>query len=226
MDISAYHKIKSELPDNCRLIAVSKTKPASDIAVLYEHGQRDFAENKVQELKEKYEKLPKDIKWHFIGHLQTNKIKYIAPFISLIHSIDSLSLLKEVDKMAKKSGRIIPCLLQFHIAQETTKFGFTWEEAEKMLASDEFSALKNVKIVGVMGMGTHTEDTEQTRKEFHQLRQYFLRLKDTRFARQPDFRELSMGMTDDYPIAVQEQSTMVRIGSAIFGNRIYPDKTK
>lgn len=221
MNIEKYDEIRASLPDNVRLIAVSKFKPAEDIALLYQHGQRAFGENHAQEMKAKHEVLPKDIEWHFIGHLQTNKIKYIAPYVALIHSIDSFSLLKEVNKYAMKNERTIPCLLQFHIADEETKFGFSWEECEEMLQSPEFQELKNVKIHGVMGMATFTDDQEQVRREFQHLHQIFEDLKIQFFSQNPDFKELSMGMTEDYPIAIAEGSTLIRIGSAIFGPRNY-----
>lgn len=221
MDIERYYQIKHDLPEQTRLIAVSKYKPAEDIQTLYNEGQRAFGENKAQEMKAKHEILPKDIQWHFIGHLQTNKIKYIAPFVTMIHSIDSAALLEEVNKYALKNNRIIPCLLQFHIADEETKFGFSWEECEEMLKNVSFYEWKNVHICGVMGMGTNTDDMEQVRREFRHLHEIFETLKQNYFANDPDFKELSMGMTDDYPIAIEEGSTFIRVGSAIFGARNY-----
>lgn len=221
MDIDAYYKIKNSLPEQVRLIAVSKFKPAEDIQTLYNEGQRAFGENKAQEMKAKHEVLPHDIEWHFIGHLQTNKIKYIAPYVFMIHSIDSESLLCEVNKYALKNDRVIPCLLQFHIAEEETKFGFDVDECSQMLNGSVFPTLKNVKICGVMGMGTFTEDMDQVRREFQHLRQIFETLKQTYFSQNEDFKEISMGMTDDYPIAIEEGSTFIRIGSAIFGARNY-----
>ena len=221
MNIEKYDEIRASLPAGVRLVAVSKFKPAEDISALYQHGQRVFGENHAQEMKAKHEVLPKDIEWHFIGHLQTNKVKYIAPYVSLIHSIDSIDLLKEVNKHAVKNNRVIPCLLQFHIADEETKFGFTFEECATMLNSAEFQELKNVKIHGVMGMATFTDDQEQVRGEFRHLHQIFQDLKSQYFAQNPDFKEISMGMSEDYPIAVEEGSTLVRIGSAIFGPRNY-----
>lgn len=218
-----YHSILTELPPHVQLIAISKTKPVEDIETLYRHGHRCFGENKAQELKEKYGQLPLDIEWHFIGHLQSNKIKYITPFVSLIHSIDSLKLLEEVNKHALKNHRIIPCLLQFHIAHEESKFGFELRECEEMLQSENFSRLKNVAIHGVMGMATFTENREQIRVEFRQLHLIFTQLKETFFKNSPDFKEISMGMTDDFAIAIEEGSTMVRIGSAIFGTRNYKE---
>ena len=221
MNIEKYDEIRASLPAGVRLVAVSKFKPAEDIHALYQHGQRLFGENHAQEMRDKHAQLPQDIEWHFIGHLQTNKIKYIAPYVSLIHSIDSFPLLKEVNKAAVKNGRVIPCLLQFHIADEETKFGFSLEECEEMLQSPDFQELGNVAIHGVMGMATFTDDHDQVRREFHHLHNIFDKLKTNYFAQNPDFKELSMGMTDDYPIAIEEGSTLIRIGSAIFGPRNY-----
>ncbi len=221
MNIEKYDEIRASLPAGVRLVAVSKFKPAEDISALYQHGQRVFGENHAQEMKAKHEILPQDIEWHFIGHLQTNKVKYIAPYVSMIHSIDSFDLLKEVNKHAAKHNRVIPCLLQFHIASEETKFGFSQAECEEMLQSADFQELKNVKIHGVMGMATFTDDQEQVHREFHHLHQIFDELKTHFFSQNPDFKELSMGMTEDYPIAIQEGSTLIRIGSAIFGPRNY-----
>lgn len=219
MNIQNYHSILSELPVQVTLIAVSKTKPVEDIQLLYQEGQRVFGENRAQELKSKYEVLPKDIEWHFIGHLQTNKIKYIAPFVSLIHSVDSFNLLQEINTSAKKVNRIIPCLLQFYIAQEETKFGFDRQECIEMLESEMFKSLRNIEIVGVMGMATFTDDQEQIRNEFKSLHDHFNFLKTNYFQDNFKFKEISMGMTDDYHIAILEGSTMIRIGSAIFGSR-------
>ena len=221
MNLQAYHNINDNLPEGVRLIAVSKTKPEEDIMTLYNEGQRIFGENKAQELKGKYEHLPKDIEWHLIGHLQTNKIKYIAPFVSMIHSIDSYELLKEVNKHAIKHERVLKCLLQFHIAQEETKFGFLLDECEAMLNDPGFADLQNVKICGVMGMASLTDNQEQIHREFHTLHEYFDLLKTKYFSINPDFKELSMGMSEDYPIAIEEGSTMIRVGSAIFGARNY-----
>jgi len=204
-----------------RLIAVSKTKPSSDIMEAYNDGQRIFGENKVQELTGKYESLPKDIEWHMIGHLQTNKVKQIAPFVSMIHSVDSIKLLKIINKEAKKNNRVIKCLFQFFIADETTKFGMNKEEAEAILSSDEFAEMKNVNISGVMGVATNTPDKDQIRMEFHNLKQIFDCLKSKYFSESYDFCEISMGMSHDYQIAQEEGSTLVRVGSLIFGNRIY-----
>jgi pyridoxal phosphate enzyme (YggS family) len=211
--------VKDSLIENVSLIAVSKTKPASDIQTLYNAGQRAFGENKVQELVEKYEVLPKDIEWHLIGHLQSNKVKYIAPFVHLIHGVDSFKLLKEINKEGVKCKRIIPCLLQFHIAQEETKFGFSFEEAQEMLESNEFVELQHVAIHGVMGMATFTEDKDQIHEEFQTLHNYFQLIKSHYFKFNPEFKELSMGMSGDYKIAMDEGSTMIRVGSTIFGSR-------
>ena len=213
--------VKANLPAHVQLIAVSKTKPVSLLMEAYAHGQRAFGENKVQELAWKFEELPKDIEWHFIGHMQTNKVKYIASFVHLIHGVDSFKLLKTIDNEAKKVNRIIPCLLQFHIAEEETKFGFSIAEVTEMLQSDEFRHLKNIRISGVMGMATYTDDETQIHKEFTCLKSYFDRLKSGYFADQPEFKEISMGMSGDYLIAIEEGSTMVRIGSTIFGERSY-----
>ena len=214
-------QIKSKLPASVQLVAVSKTKPAEFIREAYNQGQRAFGENKVQEMVGKYEELPKDIRWHFIGHLQTNKVKYIAPFVHLIHGVDSFKLLKSIDAEAKKMDRVIPCLLQFHIAEEDTKFGFSTDEALEMLNYEEFKSLKHVNILGVMGMATFTNDDNQVRKEFAFLKTILAKLKSEYFAEAPDFKEISMGMSGDYRIAVEEGSTMVRIGSTIFGERQY-----
>ena len=219
MNIEKYDEIRASLPAGVRLVAVSKFKPAEDISALYQLGQRVFGENHAQEMKAKHEVLPKDIEWHFIGHLQTNKVKYIAPYVSLIHSIDSFDLLKEVNKHAVKNNRVIPCLLQFHIADEETKFGFSLEECKAMLDNADFQELKNVKLHGVMGMATFTDDQAQVRGEFQHLHRIFQELKTSYFSQNPDFKEISMGMSEDYPIAVEEGSTLIRIGSAIFGPR-------
>ena len=221
MNVEKYQEILRTIPENVQLIAVSKLHPASEVEAAYAFGQRDFGENWAQEMKEKHEILPQDIRWHFIGHLQTNKIKYIIPYVHLIHSIDSFKLLQEVDRQAAKSGRIVGCLLQFHVATEDTKFGFSMDECEAMLQSPEFAFLKNVEIKGVMGMASFTDDTAQVRREFQLLHSYFTKLKSEYFADQLSFKELSMGMTGDYRIAIEEGSTMIRVGSAIFGERDY-----
>lgn len=204
-----------------KLVAVSKTHSVEEIMEAYQTGQRCFAENKAQELSAKQPLLPSDIEWHFIGHLQSNKVKYIAPFVSLIHSVDSLKLLQVIDKEASKNGRTISCLLQFHIAEEDTKFGLDIEEAEEILESKAYRELKNISIAGIMGMTTFTDDYDQVRREFRHLKAIFDQLKGKYFAHDPAFREISMGMSDDYEIAVSEGSTLVRIGSSIFGARIY-----
>jgi hypothetical protein len=201
------------------LIAVSKTKPVSDLEEAYKAGQRHFGENKVQEMFEKHELLPKDIQWHLIGHLQTNKVKYIAPFVHLVHSVDSLKLLKEIDKQAKKNNRIIDCLLQFHIAQEETKFGLSLLEAEALISSEEFKELKNINIVGVMGMASFSDNESLIKKEFQALHAIFKSLQDKCFSKNQNFKEISMGMSGDYALAIEEGSTMVRVGSSIFGGR-------
>lgn len=211
--------IRTEIPSEVQLIAVSKTKPVSAIQEAYKAGQRAFGENKVQELVDKYEQLPKDIQWHLIGHLQTNKVKYIAEFVHLIHAVDSLKLLQEINKQAEKHQRIIQCLLQFHIAEEEAKFGLDFSEAEELLQSREFIEMQNVQIVGLMGMSTFTENTEQIRDEFRNLNNYFQIIKSHYFKFNPAFKHLSMGMSGDYPIAIEEGSNMIRIGSTLFGTR-------
>jgi len=211
--------IQDTIPSDVTLVAVSKTKPVSDLQEVYDAGQRVFGENKVQEMTEKYEILPKDIQWHLIGHLQTNKVKYIAPFVSLIHSIDSMKLLNEINKEAKKNNRVIDCLLQFHIAEEETKFGLSIEEAKELLESKEFVEMQNVSIVGIMGMASFTENIETVRHEFRVLESYFQILKSHFFKFNHDFKEISMGMSGDYLLAIEEGSTMVRVGSSIFGTR-------
>jgi pyridoxal phosphate enzyme (YggS family) len=206
---------------NCRLIAVSKTKPIELIMEAYEAGQRIFGENKVQELVGKYEALPKDIAWHMIGHLQRNKVKYIAPFVQLIHSVDSLKLLKEINKEGMKNDRVINCLLQVYIADEATKFGLSKEEVVDLINSEVFSTLGNIKIVGLMGMATNTDNKDQIRSEFNTLKNTFEALKDLRTMDQIEWSEISMGMSGDYALAIEEGSTLVRVGSAIFGARNY-----
>ena len=215
------NKVRATVPNNVTLIAVSKTKPVTDIQEAYDAGQRIFGETKALEMRDKHQELPKDIQWHFIGHLQTNKIKYIAPFVSLIHSIDSISLLEAVNKEAAKNNRVIDCLLQFHIAKEETKFGLDIEEAEEMLKSDSYKNLNNINIIGVMGMATFTDDVNQIRNEFKSLKNIFNILKERYFQDKESFKEISMGMSDDYPIAIEEGATMVRVGSKIFGARNY-----
>lgn len=210
-------KIKSELPLGVTLVAVSKTKPNKDIMQAYDAGQRVFGENKVQEMVQKWQDLPKDIEWHMIGHLQRNKVKYMAEFVSLIHGVDSPRLLKEINKQAKKHDRVIPCLLQIHIAEEDTKFGLDRNELDQLINSEEFKTMENIKIVGLMGMATFTDDKKQVSKEFALLKSLFDDLK----TELPDIGILSMGMSGDYQLAIKEGSNMVRIGSSIFGARNY-----
>lgn len=205
--------IKTQLPEHVTLIAVSKTKPNEMLLEAYNAGQRDFGENYVQELVDKESQLPKDIRWHFIGHLQSNKVKYIAPFVHLIHGVDSFSLLKEINKQALKNNRIIDCLLQIYIAKEETKFGLDFDEASQILNSNEFKELKNIRIKGFMAMASNTDDTEQIRKEFQSLKNF-----STQY---PDLNILSFGMSGDFQMAIQEGSTMIRVGSSIFGERNY-----
>ncbi len=211
-------RIRSEIAPEVRLVAVSKTRSVDEIMEAYQSGQRVFGENRVPELTEKHPALPEDIEWHFIGHLQSNKVKYIAPFVSWIHSVDSFKLLQEIDKRAKRAGRTINCLLQFHIASESAKFGFD-KGSPDFLKSNDFRELKNVRICGVMGMATFTEDENQVREEFKRLNSIFQILKRDYFADKTEFCEVSMGMSGDYKIAIDEGSTMVRIGSDIFGPR-------
>ena len=214
-------EIENELPAGVRLVAVSKFHPAEAIEEAYRAGPRIFGESKVQEMTAKHESLPKDIEWHFIGHLQTNKVKYIVPYVSLIHGIDSFKLLVEVDKQAAKAGRTVNCLLQLHIAREETKFGFSFDECRQMLADGEWRQLQHVRLCGLMGMATNTDNVGQIREEFHSLSNFFREVKSAWFAGDDAFRELSMGMSHDYHEAITEGSTLVRIGSKIFGERIY-----
>ena len=211
--------IQKQLPPQVQLIAVSKTKPVEQLHEAYLAGQREFGENKVQEMVDKHDLLPKDIHWHLIGHLQTNKVKFIAPFVSLIHAVDSLKLLSEIDKQAKKNERVIDCLLQFHVAEEDTKFGLSIDEATELLSSESYRMMENIRIVGIMGMATFTEDNNQIRREFKHLQTIFHDLKNTFFNTSNHFKEISMGMSGDYLLAIEEGSTMVRVGSAIFGTR-------
>lgn len=208
-------KIKDDLPEGVSLVAISKTKSNEEILEAYETGHRVFGENRVQEMTEKWEKLPKDIEWHMVGHLQRNKVKYMAEYVSLVHGVDSFRLLREINKQAKKVNRVIPCLLQIHIATEDSKFGLDEKELNDILASQDFNNLKNVEIKGLMGMATFTEDENQIRKEFRYLKSIFEKTKQKR----PDISLLSMGMSGDYQIAIEEGSNMVRIGSSIFGAR-------
>lgn len=204
-------KIKSTLPEHVTLVAVSKTKPVVDLMEAYNAGQRIFGENKIQEMTEKWEQMPKDIQWHMIGHIQTNKVKFMAPYVSLIHGVDSLKLLEEINKQALKNNRIIDCLLQIHIAEEETKFGLNKDELADLLVSESFKNLKNINIVGLMGMATFTENKIQIKKEFEHLKSIFDQVKI--------LKTLSMGMSGDYQLAIECGSTMVRIGSSIFGGR-------
>jgi pyridoxal phosphate enzyme (YggS family) len=213
-------RILKSIPGSVTLVAVSKTKPNELIMEAYESGQRDFGENYVQELSSKHEQLPKEIRWHFIGHLQSNKVKYIAPFVHLIHGIDSLKLLREVDKQAAKNSRKINCLLQVHIASEETKFGFSAEECFDLVKSGEIEKLQNVNVCGLMGMATNTEDEKHIREEFRGLKQLLSRLRELK----PEMKTLSMGMSSDYLMAIEEGSNMIRIGSTIFGERDYSRK--
>lgn len=208
-------EIKASLPSEVTLVAVSKTKPVSDLQEAYDVGQRIFGENKVQEMTQKWEVMPKDIQWHMIGHVQRNKVKYMAEFVSLIHGVDSFKLLREIDKQAKKHNRSIDCLLQMHIAEEDTKFGLDDGELNEIIASEEFKKLENIKVVGLMGMATFTDNQEQIRREFKQLKSTYTTLKNT----MKNLSILSMGMSGDYQMAIEEGSTMVRIGSSIFGAR-------
>jgi PLP dependent protein len=206
---------------NCKLIAVSKTQSNEAILEAYQAGQRVFGENKVQELTAKYEALPKDIEWHLIGHLQTNKVKYVAPFVHTIQSVDSLKLLQEINKQAQKHDRVQDCLLQIYIAEEETKFGLSLPEAIELLSSPEFEALAHVRVTGVMGIATNTSDESQLRKEFQALKTGFQQLRQQFFGQSDAFREISMGMSSDFELAIEEGSTMVRVGSSIFGARNY-----
>ena len=214
-------KIRATVPEGVTLVAVSKTKPISDLQEAYDAGQRVFGENYPQEMRDKHEVLPQDIQWHFIGHLQTNKIKYIIPYVTLIHSIDTANLLEAVNKEAKKHDRVVECLLQFHIALEETKFGLDLDEARQLLDSEAFKQMENVRICGVMGMGTFTDNMDEVRKEFKHLKSIFETLRKDYFANQPQFKEISMGMSEDYPIAIEEGATLIRVGSKIFGARVY-----
>ena len=210
-------KIKQSIPENVTLVAVSKTKPIADLQEAYDAGQRVFGENKIQEMVDKYDALPKDIKWHMIGHLQSNKVKYMAHFVDLIHGVDKLKTLEEINKQAKKHHRVINCLLQAKIAKEDTKFGFSLDEIEAVLSSEKITELKNIKIVGFMGMATFTDDTAQLVEEFSSLETLFNQLK----TKNSSLKILSMGMSGDYQLAIKNGSNMIRVGSSIFGNRNY-----
>ncbi|UKM64465.1 YggS family pyridoxal phosphate-dependent enzyme [Flavobacteriaceae bacterium GSB9] len=214
------NEIKALLPEHVTLVAVSKTKPVSDIMEAYEAGHHIFGENKIQDMVEKYEAMPKDIEWHMIGHVQRNKVKYMAPFVSLIHGIDNFKLLKEINKQAKKNDRVIDCLLQIKIAEEDSKFGMPASEASEILKSESFSELKNIRITGLMGMATFTENKTQIKQEFNNLKSTFDQLK-TIATENCQLKIVSMGMSGDYKLAIECGSTMVRIGSSIFGERNY-----
>jgi hypothetical protein len=213
--------VKSTIPSGVTLVAISKTHSPNSILEAYNAGQKIFGENKVQEMVSKYEVLPKDIEWHLVGHLQTNKVKFVAPFVNLIHSVDSLKLLQEINKEAIKNKRIVSCLLQIHIAEEETKFGLSEEEVTQLLMSAKFSGMRNIQILGLMGMATFTDNVEQVRKEFRGLAHLFKKIKENFFANSSTFQIISMGMSSDYTIAVEEGSTMIRVGSSIFGERFY-----
>ncbi|WP_298764940.1 YggS family pyridoxal phosphate-dependent enzyme [uncultured Polaribacter sp.] len=213
--------IKSQIPANTTLVAVSKTKPIEDLQEAYTAGQRIFGENKIQEMVDKYEALPKDIKWHMIGHLQSNKVKYMAHFVDLIHGVDKFSTLKEINKQAKKHNRVINCLLQAKIAKEATKFGLPFSEIEEILNSSSFTTLENIKVVGFMGMATFTDNQKQLQEEFSSLKTFFNTQKLKTAAKNCELNVLSMGMSGDFKLAIQEGSTMIRVGSSIFGNRNY-----
>jgi len=219
--IKSLRLLKSTIPDDVKLVAVSKTKPIEDIKKLYSDGCKIFGENKVQELVTKYELLPKDIEWHMIGHMQRNKVKYIAPFVSLIHSVDSLRLLEEINKRAKNNERIIDCLFECHIAKEDSKFGLKKNELFELLENEEFKAMENVRITGLMGMATFTDSNVQIASEFKYLKSIFDIAKAKYFADKDYFKELSMGMSNDYKLAIEEGATIVRVGSLIFGKRQY-----
>ncbi len=214
-------RIKADLPAQVQLVAVSKTKPNAAILEAYEAGQRVFGENKIQEMTDKYDALPQDIEWHMIGHVQRNKVKYMAPFVALIHAVDSLRLLTEIDKQAERNNRVIPCLLQLFIADEETKFGLSEDELFELLDSEAFKALHHIKIQGLMGMATFTENQDQIRQEFSTLHHIFEKVQTYNHLPNVECKTLSMGMSNDYPIAIDCGSTMIRIGSTIFGERNY-----
>ncbi len=214
-------RIKADLPAQVQLVAVSKTKPNAAILEAYEAGQRVFGENKIQEMTDKYDALPQDIEWHMIGHVQRNKVKYMAPFVALIHAVDSLRLLTEIDKQAERNNRVIPCLLQLFIADEETKFGLSEDELFELLDSEAFKVLHHIKIQGLMGMATFTENQDQIRQEFSTLHHIFEKVQTYNHLPNVECKTLSMGMSNDYPIAIDCGSTMIRIGSTIFGERNY-----
>jgi PLP dependent protein len=216
---SNLNEIRLLIPQKVKLIAVSKTKPSDAILQAYQAGQRVFGENRPQELLQKYNELPKDIEWHMIGHLQTNKVKYIAPFVSLIHSVESLNLMQVINKEAIKNNRVIDCLLEFYIASEASKFGLSLDEAAEILNSTEYKSMQNIRIKGVMGMASFTSNKQQIKKEFDYLKSIFVKLKNEHFSQFDGFSEISMGMSGDFEIAIECGSTMVRVGTAIFGTR-------
>ncbi|HQH41942.1 MAG TPA: YggS family pyridoxal phosphate-dependent enzyme [Bacteroidales bacterium] len=220
MDKEQFLSVKNSLPPHVKLVAVTKTHPPETVLEAYRLGHKIFGENKVQELVAKQQVLPGDIEWHLIGHLQTNKVKFIVPFISMIQSVDSLKLMQVINSEAAKIDRVINCLLEFHIAGEETKFGLNMDEARKILESDEYKAMKNVRICGVMGMASFTSDRNQIRKEFRSLVEIFQTLRSDYFADSEYFREISMGMSGDYKIAIEEGATIVRLGTILFGERI------
>lgn len=217
-------EIKKQIPEGVTLVAVSKTKPIEDIMQAYDEGQRVFGENKAQEMKEKQALLPKDIQWHMLGHLQENKVKYIVPFVSLIHSVDSLKILHAINKRAIICERVVDCLLEIDISHEETKFGLSKDELYNLLSSPEYEQMKNIRICGLMGIGSITDDNSKTREEFRGLRALYSEIKDKFFAGKDYFRHVSMGMSGDYDIAIEEGSTIVRIGRKIFGERDYSAK--
>lgn len=212
-------EIRKDVPEGVTLVAVSKYQPINSLEQAYQAGERVFGESRAQEMAEKYNQLPKDIQWHMIGHLQTNKVKYIAPFVSLIHSVDSLELLQQIDRQAAKNNRVIDCLIQLHVAAEESKFGFIPGEASVMLGSDEFSKLEHIRVRGVMGMATHTDNMERVEADFKAIKHEFDLLKTSFFAKSDYFDTISMGMSGDFQLAIKEGSTMVRIGTTIFGER-------
>ena len=222
--VDKLNSIRATLPVGVQLVAVSKTRSDEEIMEAYNTGQRIFGENKVQELVRKWESLPKDIEWHFIGHLQSNKVKYIAPFVAMIHAVDSMKILQTINEEAKRAGRSISCLLQFHVASEESKFGFLPAAVEHLFTLTELNDLSYVVFSGVMGMATFTEDTVVVDREFSLLAELYQKLKFQYFAEDSNFKEISMGMSDDYMLAIGQGSTMVRIGSTIFGERIYNSK--
>lgn len=214
-------KVLADLPEGVRLVAVSKFHPVEELREAYDAGQRIFGESQVQELQRKVEAMPSDVEWHFIGHLQTNKVKYLAPYVSMIHAVDSLKLLREIDRQAAKNDRVIDVLLELHIAEEETKYGFSPSDCRELIASGEWRELRHVRICGLMMMATYTDDTTQIRLEMEQAQRLFHELKANYFAEEPSFCERSWGMSHDYKIALETDATLVRIGTTIFGERVY-----